>query len=156
MSLLAAVAPRPRRAPHAAMSGVRSRSAPAVRWPVELGLLVLLYAGYLAARAAMGVHIGEAQHRGQQVLDLEALVHLDVERPLNAFVASVPPLGLAFAYLYATLHYLVTPTVLVWLAVRRPNSYRRARNALLVATAIGLRGYWLLPTAPPRLLGAGF
>jgi hypothetical protein len=104
----------------------------------------------------MGVHIGAAQDRGRQVLDLEAVAHLDVERPLNAFVAAVPALGLAFAYLYATLHYLVTPTVLVWLAVRRPAGYRQACNALLVATAIGLLGYWLLPTAPPRLLGAGF
>jgi hypothetical protein len=155
MSLLALVVPRTRRETCAATSSA-TRSAAAVRWPVELGLLVLLYAGYLAARAAMGVHIGAAQHRGQQVLDLEALAHLDVERPLNSFVAAVPALGLAFAYLYATLHYLVTPIVLVWLAFRRQDGYRQARNALLAATAIGLLGYWLLPTAPPRLLGVGF
>ena len=120
MSLLAVVVPRTRCGSHSGTSGARTRSAPAVRWPVELGLLVLLYAGYLAARAAMGVHIGEAQDRGRQVLDVEALAHLDVERPLNAFVAAVPALGLASAYLYATLHYLVTPAVLVWLAVHRP------------------------------------
>jgi hypothetical protein len=34
--------------------------------------------------------------------------------------------------------------------------YVMARNALLVATSLGLVGYWLLPTAPPRLLDAGF
>jgi hypothetical protein len=156
MSLLALVAPRARPGVRAASPGAAARSAAAIRWPVELGLLVLLYATYLAARAAMGVHVGAAQHRGQKVLDLEAMAHLDVERPLNTFVAAVPALGLAFAYLYATLHYLVTPTVLVWLALRRQDGYRQARNALLVATAIGLLGYWLLPTAPPRLLGAGF
>jgi hypothetical protein len=127
-----------------------------VRWVHELGLLTLLYVAYLAGRAAMGVDTGVAELRGQQILDFEALVHLDVERPLNALVAAVPPLGLLFAYLYATLHYIVTPAVLLWIALRRSDGYRRARNALLIATAIGLIGYWLLPTAPPRLIDAGF
>jgi hypothetical protein len=127
-----------------------------VRWFNELGLLVLLYGCYMAARALMGVHVGVAVQRGHDVLNLEAIVHLDVERPLNAVLASVPPLGLLFAYLYATLHYVVTPAVLVWLALRRREVYRTARNGLVAATSIGLVGYWLLPTAPPRLLGAGF
>jgi hypothetical protein len=161
MTLLALVDPRTRRGSDAASSGAASSGAirrwtSPVRWTGELGLLALLYAGYLAARAVMGVHIGEAVERGQQILDLEAMADLDVERPLNSLVAAVPALGLLFAYLYATLHYLVTPTVLVWVAVRRREGYRRARNALLAATAIGLIGYWLLPTAPPRLLGTGF
>ena len=136
--------------------GASTREPTRVRWISELGLLVLLYAGYLTARAVMGVHVTEARQRGQQLLDLESLAHLDVERPLNALVTAVPALGLTFAYLYATLHYLVTPAVLLWVAVRRRAGYRRARNAILVATAIGLIGYWLLPTAPPRLLDAGF
>jgi hypothetical protein len=127
-----------------------------VRWANELGLLVLLYVGYLAARAVMGVHAGAATQRGQQILDLEAVAHLAFERPLNAFVAAVPPVGLLSAYLYATLHYLVTPVVLVWIALRRKEGYRRARNGLVIATGIGLLVYWLLPTAPPRLLDAGF
>jgi hypothetical protein len=156
MTLLALVDPRTHRGSGAASSGaIRRRTSP-VRWTGELGLLALLYAGYLAARAVMGVHIGEAVERGQQILDLEAIANLDVERPLNTLVAAVPALGLLFAYLYATLHYVVTPTVLVWIAVRRQDGYRQARNALLAATAIGLIGYWLLPTAPPRLLGTGF
>jgi hypothetical protein len=69
---------------------------------------------------------------------------------------TVPRLhGRAGAYLYATLHYVATPATLVWIAVRRRGAYAVARNALLIATAIGLLGYRLLPTAPPRLVGAG-
>jgi hypothetical protein len=156
MTLLAPAAVLTTRDPGAGTSLATRRGDHAVRWAGELGLLVFLYAGYIAARAAMGVHIGAARLRGQQILDVEAWSHVDVERPLNALLTSVPPLGLLFAYLYATLHYVVTPAVLVWIALRRRDGYRPARNALLAATAIALVGYWLLPTAPPRLLGTGF
>jgi hypothetical protein len=156
MTLVAPVGSRSPRGPGVAPTGASTREQTRVRWISELGLLVLLYAGYLTARAVMGVHVTEAGQRGQQLLDLESLAHLDVERPLNALITAVPALGLTFAYLYATLHYLVTPAVLLWVAVRRRAGYRRARNAILVATAIGLIGYWLLPTAPPRLLDIGF
>ncbi len=127
-----------------------------VRWFNELGLLALLYVGYMLARAVIGVHIDAAHARGQQILDLETLAALDVEKPLNQLMTAVPVLGLASAYVYATMHYLVTPVVLVWMAVRRHADYRQARNALLIATVIGLVGYWLLPTAPPRLLDSGW
>ena len=138
-----------------AVFSARPRSA-AGRWSRELGLIGVLYAGYTAGRAAIGVHTGAAMERGQRILDIEALVGLDIEGPLNALVMALPPVALLFAYLYATLHYTVTPVALVWIAVRRNEGYRRARNGLLIATAIGLLGYWLLPTAPPRLLHDGF
>jgi hypothetical protein len=133
-------------------TAARRLPASAALWLQELTLLAVVYAGYLAARAGIGVDVGVAEARGAQILDLEALAGLDVEQPLNRAVTALPALGLVAAYLYATLHYLATPAVLVWLAARRRDTYRTARNALLAATAIGLVGYWLLPTAPPRLL----
>ena len=129
---------------------------PRVRWASELGLLALLYVGYAAARAAITVHADSAHERGHHILRLETIVHLDIEQPLNAFVVAVPALGLVFAYLYATLHYMVTPGVMLWIAVRRADGYRSARNGLLAATVLGLICYWLLPTAPPRLFDSGF
>ncbi len=129
---------------------------PRVRLVSELGLLALLYVGYAAARAAIDVGADDAHERGHQILRLETLVHLDVEQSLNAFVVAVPALGLVFAYLYATLHYVVTPVVMLWIAVWRADGYRLARNGLLAATVLGLVCYWLLPTAPPRLFDTGF
>jgi hypothetical protein len=123
-----------------------------VSWWRELALLAALYGVYMLARALVGVHPEAALHRGQWLLDLEAAAQLDVERPLNAAVHAVPPLAVLADYLYASLHYVLTPIVLIWLAVRHRAGYRQGRNALLVATALGLIGYWLLPTAPPRLL----
>jgi hypothetical protein len=47
--------------------------------------------------------------------------------------------------------------VLVWLHRVHPARYVRARRVLGLATMAALLGFWLLPTAPPRLLpGEGF
>jgi hypothetical protein len=133
-----------------------TRASLALRCGQELGLLALLYLGYVLARSAMSVKVVDAHRRGWQILHLEQVLHLDVERHLNALAIGIPVVGLSFAYLYATLHYLVTPAVMFWIAVRRRDGYRRARTSLLAATALGLLCYWLLPAAPPRLLDAGF
>ena len=132
------------------------RRSAVVRWGCELGLIAVLYSAYVAGRAAMGVHTGPAMARGQRILDLEAMVGLDIERPLNALVMAVPPVALLFAYLYATLHYVATPAALVWIAVRRGGGYRPGPQRPADRDRVGLVGYWLLPTAPPRLLDAGF
>ena len=126
-----------------------------VSWWRELALLAALYGVYMLARALVGVHPAAAMDRGRWLLDLEATTRIDIERPLNSAVHAVPVLAVLADYVYASLHYLVTPLVLVWLAVRHRDGYRRGRNALLIATALGLIGFWLLPTAPPRLLDAG-
>jgi hypothetical protein len=55
-------------------------------------------------------------------------------------------------FAYASLHYVITPSVLVWLWLRRPSQYRMARTWLMLSTLVGLVGFTLLPTAPPRLL----
>lgn len=136
----------------AAQTPIARRS---VRWLPELALVAALYAVYMAARAVIGVPVGDAEARGADILRLEGWAGLDMEATLNDWLTALPVAGLLAAYLYATLHYLVTPAVLLWTAVRRRGGYRVERNALLFATVLGLIGYWLLPTAPPRLIDAG-
>jgi hypothetical protein len=46
----------------------------------------------------------------------------------------------------------LTASVLLFLGLRRPDAYRELRTWLLVALAIASIGYFLLPTAPPRLV----
>jgi hypothetical protein len=115
-----------------------------------------MYAFYLLARAQITLDPTGAMSAGRAVLKVEAALGLDIEQGVNAVLHTAPLLAVAAAYVYATLHYLVTPAVLGWLAVRHRAGYRPARNALLVASVLGLIGFWLLPTAPPRLLGTGF
>jgi hypothetical protein len=136
---------------------VRTPVPSRVSWWRELALLAGVYAAYLAIRAQITLDPGAAEAAGRALLRIESWLSLDIERSLNDALHTVPAVAVAADYVYATLHYLLTPAVLVWLAVRHRAAYRSGRNSLLVATAIGLVGFWLLPTAPPRLLeGAGF
>lgn len=52
---------------------------------------------------------------------------------------------------YGILHFAVTPLVLVWLRMHRPDNYASIRNILVGISVAALVVYWLLPLAPPRL-----
>lgn len=86
------------------------------------------------------------------LLGAERLVEIDIEHRLNRLVASIQLLAVSANYFYATLHFVVTLTVLLWLYVARPRYYRRARSVLVGMTVLALAGYWLYPLAPPRLM----
>jgi hypothetical protein len=55
-------------------------------------------------------------------------------------------------YYYATLHFIVTISVLIWLYRRHPGRYGAARLVLFATTGVALVGYYLYPLAPPRLM----
>lgn len=138
-----AAAPHPTAAP---------RTRP--RWWSELPLIALVYLAYTAGRLLARGDVRAAVGHGLALLDAERVLHLDVERPLNRLFSGAPVLGVPAAFVYAALHYVVTPAVLVWLWRRHPGHYRFMRTWLLLSTAIGLIGFTLLPTSPPRLLAA--
>ena len=119
---------------------------------LELGFLALLYVGYSLARLLADDDPGRATGNAHRLLDLERVLHLDVEGWANQLFVDLPGLSLAASYWYSALHYLVTPAVLFWVYRRHPLGYRRVRNALVGATAAGLVGFVLLPVAPPRML----
>ncbi|AEI12038.1 phosphatase PAP2 family protein [Cellulomonas gilvus] len=118
----------------------------------EVLLVVALYAGYSATRlAATGAWEPAARHAAW-IVDVERWMGLDVERSWNLWLAHHGWLEVAVSYWYQSMHYLVTPTVLVVLFIRRPLVYAPARTALMSATFLALFGYFFVPTAPPRLL----
>jgi PAP2 superfamily protein len=119
---------------------------------LELGLLALLYVGYSGARLLTGASMNTATAHAYDLLHIEDLLHLDVERYANQALDASPVLALLGSYWYSLLHYVVTPAVLLWAYRARPVHYRRVRNALVAGTAIGLAGFTLLPMAPPRML----
>jgi len=119
---------------------------------VELALLALLYVGYSAARLLADGDVARAVANAHDLLHLESVLNLDVERSANQLLTDVPGLALVASYWYSALHYVVTPAVLIWVYRRHALGYRRVRNALVLATATGLVGFVLLPVAPPRML----
>ncbi|RYY47347.1 MAG: phosphatase PAP2 family protein, partial [Actinomycetales bacterium] len=119
---------------------------------LEVSLLAVLYVGYSASRLLASNDRAEALDRARALLGLEQTWHLDLERVLNGWLAQHDLLAVASSYWYATTHYLVTAAVLVWLFVRRPALYPRARTALVVASLAGLACYLAMPMAPPRFV----
>jgi hypothetical protein len=123
-----------------------------LRWWTELPLIAVVYALYSGARLVVRGNVSGAVQHGVDILHFEQIVHLDPEHWFNRLFTDHAFLGVPADFAYASLHYIVTPAVLVWLWRRRPTHYRVARTWLMLSTLIGLIGFTLLPTAPPRLL----
>jgi membrane-associated phospholipid phosphatase len=112
--------------------------------------------GYDATRGLRHGTLATADRNGWRLLHLERNLHLAPEHPLNHVLHQLPVLAVLAAYIYATLHFLITPTVLVWLYRRHPDRYRQARTWIATLTLGALVGFWLYPVTPPRMLpGAG-
>jgi uncharacterized membrane protein len=123
----------------------------------EIGLLAAAWFAYSASRLVADDNAAAAQDRARTILDVESWAHLDVESWLNHAVSPITWVGVSMSFWYALLHYVVTPAVLVFVFVKRRPDYSRARNALVIGSALGLLAYLLFPTAPPRLMpGTGY
>lgn len=134
----------------------RALAAPPV-WR-ELLLVVLFYTGYTLTRIVLVQDgTGPAFAHAHEILRLERYLGLDVELHLNQTLLSVPLLARAANIFYATMHFIVTLGVVVWLYRYRPQHYRWLRTSIMIATGVALLGFWLYPLAPPRFLhNAGF
>ncbi len=121
-------------------------------WWQELGIIALGYWLYSLGRNAVPEQESIARRHGRSVQHLQDLLHLNFELSVNHFVARTEWLAQIMNYYYATLHFIVTIGVMVWLFVRRPHIYRGARTVLFATTLIALVGFYLYPLAPPRLL----
>jgi hypothetical protein len=121
-------------------------------WWQELLLIGIGYYLYREARNLVPNQPILAFRHGRSVQHLQDALHLNFELSVNHFVAAHEWLAQIMNYYYATLHFVVTIAVLLWLYLARPFVYRGMRTALFATTLIGLAGFFLYPLAPPRLL----
>lgn len=131
---------------------LRPRNRPRL-W-LELAFSVGLYFAYSRTRRYVPRQKTEALHRAREVLHTERLLHVDFELSLNHAVSKIDWLTVGMNYYYATLHFIVTPAVLVWLYAMRPAYYRSVRTALYTATLLALIGFTFFALAPPRFLAS--
>ncbi|MFF5550098.1 phosphatase PAP2 family protein [Streptomyces olivaceoviridis] len=141
--------------PQTETPGTEVAPRPRLRWWTELPLILLVYGCYSAGRLLARGDVAGAVDHGLAILRVEKALRLNAEHPLNRLFTREPWLGVPADFWYASLHYLVTPVILVWLFRARARHYRAARTWLMTSTFIGLIGFTLLPTCPPRLLSAG-
>ena len=135
---------------------VRRRGVPTwlrgTSWWREIILVGVLYGAYELSRGLGDISVDAALANGRDILHWERLWHLSPERVLNEAVEHVTWIAVAASYFYSVMHYVVTPTVLIWMYRKHHAHYGPARTALAFSTILGLFGYLLLPTAPPRML----
>jgi hypothetical protein len=141
---------------HTETPGTEAAPAPRLRWWTELPLILLVYAFYSAGRLLVRGDVSGAVDNGLAILRIEKALYLNAEHPLNRLFTREPWIGIPADFWYASLHYVVTPAILVWLFRSRAVRYRAARTWLWTSTFVGLIGFTLLPTCPPRLLDAGY
>ncbi|MFG2309641.1 phosphatase PAP2 family protein [Streptomyces sp. NPDC048566] len=121
----------------------------------EILLIAVSYWTYSLIRNAVPEQRREALRNADWIWRLEHHLGIAVEESVNHAVNSVTWLIIGMNYYYATLHFVVTLGVLVWLYRRHPGRYAAARLALFATTAVALVGYYFLPLAPPRLMTGG-
>jgi membrane-associated phospholipid phosphatase len=89
---------------------------------------------------------------GWRVLDLEQrITHHIFELTLQKVADSSSVLKDLVAWTYWNSEFTVVGLALLWIYLRRNDRFTRFRNAVLLANALGLIGYIVLPTAPPRM-----
>jgi membrane-associated phospholipid phosphatase len=118
----------------------------------QIALIVGAWILYSLARSLSGDDVVAAVHRGRILMDWDQDLGFGFTLNFNHWITAHGLFAVPMTMEYASLHYLVTPLVLVWLWRYHPENYRPALFALLAMCAVGLVVYIGLPVAPPRLL----
>ncbi|MET7847161.1 phosphatase PAP2 family protein [Streptomyces avermitilis] len=135
----------------------RLRAPRRPRFWFEILLIAVSYWTYSVIRNAVPEQKAQALSNADLLWRVEHHLGIAVENSVNHAVNSVTWLIVGMNYYYATLHFVVTLGVLVWLYHSHPGRYAAARLALFATTAVALLGYYFYPLAPPRLMnGAAF
>ncbi|MEV6651154.1 phosphatase PAP2 family protein [Streptomyces sp. NPDC051219] len=118
----------------------------------EILLIAVCYWTYSLVRNAVPEQRAAALRNADWIWSAERTIGLAFEQTVNHAVNSVTWLIVTMNYYYATLHFIVTIGVLVWLYRWHPGRYAATRLVLFLTTGVALVGYYLYPLAPPRLM----
>ncbi|GGW39990.1 inositol phosphorylceramide synthase [Streptomyces lucensis JCM 4490] len=121
----------------------------------EILLIAVSYWTYSLIRNAVPEQRGAALRNADWIWRVEHGAGVAVEQSVNHAVNSVTWLIVGMNYYYATLHFVITLGVLVWLYRWHPGRYAATRLVLFATTGVALVGYYLFPLAPPRLMRGG-
>ena len=109
------------------------------------------YFAYQIARGAADRSVAAAFHNGESVLRTErhfgALFEPAVQRVVDTSTIMVT----LTSYTYWLSQFAVVGATLLWVYFRHQERFAGFRNWLIAANLVGLVGYVLMPTAPPRM-----
>jgi len=116
----------------------------------QLAIWFGFFFAYQLARGLADRDPTRAFENGLRVIGWEEHVSDLFEVTLANLVAGSHFLTFLVAWTYWNSEFTVIGLVLLWVYLRRHEHFHRLRNWILLANVIGLVGYVVLPTAPPR------
>ena len=123
---------------------------------LDLFRQVLIWFGFVFAyQLARGIADRDdraAFDNARGIIDFERRATGLWELSLQSWVQSSHSIAVSMQWTYWLSQFAVVGLALLWVYLRRHDSFTRFRNVLMLANVIGLVGYVLLPTAPPRML----
>jgi hypothetical protein len=124
-------------------------------WQLSLWFAFLL--AYQVARGIADRNTAKAFENALTVIDVEQRADALFELTFQRWIHSSELLTTLTSWTYWMSQFTVVGLTLLWVYLRRNDAFLRFRNTIMLANVIGLAGYALLPTAPPRMFpGFGF
>jgi membrane-associated phospholipid phosphatase len=124
-------------------------------WSDVLRQLLLFAGAYVLYQIVRGLVSSEGYKPfgdATKIINLERLLHVFVEPSIQAWTSHVHWLMDIADWSYLNAHYIVTIGALLFIYLRRNDSFYFVRNMFMIAMLIALVGYAVYPTAPPRLM----
>ncbi len=109
------------------------------------------YAAYQVARGAADRSVTDAFQNGEWVLRTERQLGTLFEPAVQRVVDTSSIMVTLTSYTYWLSQFAVVGITLLWVYFRYHEKFAGFRNWLIVANLVGLVGYVLMPTAPPRM-----
>jgi membrane-associated phospholipid phosphatase len=123
--------------------------------PADLLLQIGIWFGFVFAyqlvRGLADRSPSEAFENGRTVMEIERALHTLVEADLQRVVVESGFLLDALNWTYWLSQFAVVGLALLWIYFFRHDAFAHVRNWVITANVLGLVGYALLPTAPPRM-----
>jgi hypothetical protein len=110
------------------------------------------YLLYRLVEGIVGGNTSVAFAHARELISLERSMHIFVEPTVQGWATSSHLLVVIATYVYLNAQTTILIALLLYLYIAHNRSYYFVRNMLFVGMAIGLIGYGLFPTAPPRFL----
>jgi hypothetical protein len=136
----------------------RSSTAPRIRVSrragIQVGLFLLAYLVYSAARWLTVGDLGAAKAHAEWIVNLEDHLGVADEASVQKALSGTWAIWV-LNHLYLAAQLVVVPAALIFVYRRSHPIYERLRNTILATWLISIPVYALFPVAPPRLAGIG-
>jgi membrane-associated phospholipid phosphatase len=125
-------------------------------WPDlarQVSLFGLAYLLYRLVEGAADHSSALAYAHATEVISLEQSLHVFIEPTVQSWASGSHVLMVIATYIYINAQTTILIALLLYFYLAHNRHYYFVRNTLFVAMAIGLMGYLVFPTMPPRFLG---